>query len=221
MKTIKKYKHFLPVVVYGIFYLKCFQYLETHITKGYHLIHTPFDDMIPFCEFFVIPYFMWFGYIAWSVLYFGFCNKNRREYYQLIINLGIGMTAFLVISYLYPNGQNLRPTVFPRENIFTDLVRGLYLTDTPTNVFPSIHVYNSVAVAVAVEHSEQLKNRPVFRNCLPGPDGADCVFDHVFKTALRIGCVLCACYECGNLYAAVPAGKGGECTADTGEKSEI
>ena len=53
------------------------------------------------------------------------------------------------------------------------------------------------------------------------PDGADCVFDHVFKTALRIGCVLCACYECGNLYAAVPAGKGGECTADTGEKSEI
>ena len=50
MKTIKKYKHFLPVVVYGIFYLKCFQYLETHITKGYHLIHTPFDDMIPFCE---------------------------------------------------------------------------------------------------------------------------------------------------------------------------
>ena len=104
MKTIKKFKHFLPVVVYGIFYLKCFQYLETHITKGYHLIHTPFDDMIPFCEFFVIPYFMWFGYIAWSVLYFGFCNKNRREYYQLIINLGIGMTAFLVISYLYPIG---------------------------------------------------------------------------------------------------------------------
>ena len=82
MKTIKKYKHFLPVVVYGIFYLKCFQYLETHITKGYHLIHTPFDDMIPFCEFFVIPYFMWFGFIAWSVLYFGLCNKNRREYYH-------------------------------------------------------------------------------------------------------------------------------------------
>mgnify|MGYP004454933619 FL=1 len=167
MKTIKNYKHFLPVVVYGIFYLKCFQYLETHVTKGYHLIHTPFDDMIPFCEFFVIPYFMWFGYIAWSVLYFGLCNKNRREYYQLIINLGIGMTAFLVISYLYPNGQNLRPVVFPRENIFTDLVRNLYLTDTPTNIFPSIHVYNSVAVAVAVEHSEQLKNRPVFRKvCL-------------------------------------------------------
>ena len=79
MKTIKKYKHFLPVVVYGIFYLKCFQYLETHITKGYHLIHTPFDDMIPFCEFFVIPYFMWFGFIAWSVLYFGSATRTAEN----------------------------------------------------------------------------------------------------------------------------------------------
>ena len=158
---------------------------------------------------------MWFGFIAWSVLYFGLCNKNRREYYQLIINLGIGMTAFLVISYLYPNGQNLRPTVFPRENIFTDLVRGLYLTDTPTNVFPSIHVYNSVAVAVAVEHSEQLKKPPGIPKRLPGPDGADCVFDHVLKQH-SVSDVCCALVmNAGNLYAAVPAGKGGECTADT------
>lgn len=209
MKTIKKYKHFLPVVVYGIFYLKCFQYLETHITKGYHLIHTPFDDMIPFCEFFVIPYFMWFGYIAWSVLYFGFCNKNRREYYQLIINLGIGMTAFLVISYLYPNGQNLRPTVFPRESIFTDLVRGLYLTDTPTNVFPSIHVYNSVAVAVAVEHSEQLKNRPVFRNVCLGLTVL-IVFSTMFLKQHSVSDVCCALVmnagTCMLLYRPAKAG---------------
>ena len=209
MKIIKKYKHFLPVVVYGIFYLKCFQYLETHITKGYHLIHTPFDDMIPFCEFFVIPYFMWFGYIAWSVLYFGFCNKNRREYYQLIINLGIGMTAFLVISYLYPNGQNLRPTVFPRENIFTDLVRGLYLTDTPTNVFPSIHVYNSVAVAVAVEHSEQLKNRPVFRNVCLGLTVL-IVFSTMFLKQHSVSDVCCALVmnagTCMLLYRPAKAG---------------
>ena len=33
MKIIKKYKHFLPVVVYGIFYLKCFQYLEITLRK--------------------------------------------------------------------------------------------------------------------------------------------------------------------------------------------
>lgn len=221
MKIIKKYKHFLPVVVYGIFYLKCFQYLETHITKGYHLIHTPFDDMIPFCEFFVIPYFMWFGYIAWSVLYFGFCNKNRREYYQLIINLGIGMTAFLVISYLYPNGQNLRPTVFPRENIFTDLVRGLYLTDTPTNVFPSIHVYNSVAVAVAVEHSEQLKNRPVFRNVCLGLTVL-IVFSTMFLKQHSVSDVCCALVmNAGTCMLLYRPAKAGNALRTREKKSEI
>ena len=37
MKTIKKYKHFLPVVVYGIFYLKCFKFGVTicHINSHY------------------------------------------------------------------------------------------------------------------------------------------------------------------------------------------
>ncbi|MDD7740651.1 MAG: phosphatase PAP2 family protein [Lachnospiraceae bacterium] len=163
MKTVKQYRHLLIAAGYGVFYLTCFHYLEQRVTRGYHLIHTPLDDMIPFCEFFVIPYLMWFGYIAWAIFYFGICNKNKKEYYQLIFNLGIGMTLFLVISYLYPNGQNLRPTEFPRSNVFTGLVQYVYGIDTPTNIFPSIHVYNSVAVATAVEKSEKFRKRPLIR----------------------------------------------------------
>ena len=189
MKTIKKYKHFLPVVVYGIFFLKCFQYLETHITKGYHLIHTPFDDMVPFCEFFVIPYFMWFGFIAWSVLYFGLCNS----YGYGIIYVNTWEYVGRCVCQIKASDQ-IRENVLPWE-------------------------YRSRSCCRRTQRAAQ--KPPGIPKRLPGPDGADCVFDYVFKTALRIGCVLCACYECGNLYAAVPAGKGGECTADTGEKSEI
>lgn len=65
--------------------------------------------MIPFCEYFIIPYLMWFLYIALTVGYFAFINKNKQEYYQLIFTLGLGMTLFLVVSYFYPNGQDLRP----------------------------------------------------------------------------------------------------------------
>ena len=106
-------------------------------------------------------------------------------------------------------GQNLRPTVFPRENIFTDLVRGLYLTDTPTNVFPSIHVYNSVAVAVAVEHSEQLKNRPVFRNVCLGLTVL-IVFSTMFLKQHSVSDVCCALVmnagTCMLLYRPAKAG---------------
>ena len=65
------------------------------------------------------------------------------------------MTLFLLISTLYPNGHYLRPTTFERDNIFTRLCAFLYSTDTATNLFPSIHVYNSVGVHLAVVNSER------------------------------------------------------------------
>ena len=47
--------------------------------------------------------------------------------------------------------------VNPDKNICSAIVAWLYSTDTCTNVFPSIHVYNSVCVHIAVSHSEVLK----------------------------------------------------------------
>ena len=98
--------------------------------------------------------------MAFAIFYFFF--KNKSEYYRLCAFLFIGMTVFLIISTVYPNGHYLRPASFERDNIFTDMVRFLYKTDTPTNLFPSIHVYNSVGVNIAVWHSENFKkNKPV------------------------------------------------------------
>ena len=50
------------------------------------------------------------------------------------------------------------PVSFPRDNIFTDMVRFLYSIDTPTNVLPSIHVYNSIAAFIAIARCKALKN---------------------------------------------------------------
>ena len=86
MKLLKKYQHVWIVPVYGIFYLWAFQYLEQRNVKA-HIIHLKLDDMIPFCEYFIIPYLMWFLYIALTVGYFAFINKNKQEYYQLILFL--------------------------------------------------------------------------------------------------------------------------------------
>ena len=108
MKQLKKYQHVWIVPVYCIFYLWAFQYLEQRNVKA-HIIHLKLDDMTPFCEYFIIPYLMWFLYIALTVGYFAFINKNKQEYYQLIFTLGLGMTLFLVVSYFYPNGQDFRP----------------------------------------------------------------------------------------------------------------
>ena len=59
----------------------------------------------------------------------------------------IGMTLFIVVSVVYPNELRLRPAGFDHDDIFTRLIINLYRTDNPTNVAPSIHVYNSLAIA--------------------------------------------------------------------------
>ncbi len=156
-RFLTKYRHGFVIIAYGLFYVIMFSYLEHRPIHSYHIVHTVFDDWIPFCEVFIIPYLLWFPYMFVAIAYFIFFNKNKQEYYQLIFNLMMGMTVFLIVSYVYPNAQHLRPAEFPRDNIFTDMVKWIYRTDTPTNILPSIHVFNSLAIHMSLTNCESLQ----------------------------------------------------------------
>lgn len=161
MRTFyRKYKHLFPLAIFLIFYLTVFVYVENRPAYHMHLLASRFDHLIPFCELFVIPYIMWFFYITFGVLFFGIVEKDRDQCYQLSTNLMIGMALFLLISLIWPNGHTLRPAVLPRDNVFTRLVIMIYSSDTSTNVFPSIHVFNTIAMHTAVRHSTTLKKHP-------------------------------------------------------------
>ena len=142
------------IAVFFIVYMITFSYIEDRDVHHY-IIHTTIDDQIPFCEYFIVPYLLWFLFVAVTVFYFMFFNKNQwKEYYQLIITLGTGMTLFLIISLVFPNGQDLRP-VLTGDSIFIKAVQMIYHTDTPTNVLPSIHVFNSLVCCVATMFLKQ------------------------------------------------------------------
>jgi membrane-associated phospholipid phosphatase len=152
----ERYHHALPLLIYGVFYLVWFHWLEVNVTRNYHIIHMAADDYIPFCEVFIIPYLLWFVYVSGVVIYFFF--KDKEDYYKTCVFLFTGMTIFLIISTLWPNGHHLRPHVFPRENIFTDMIKALWRVDTPTNLWPSIHVYNSLGAHFAIIRSKAFEN---------------------------------------------------------------
>lgn len=155
MKTLfQKYKH-IWILSYAFIYIPWFVYLEKTVVKDYHLMHITMDDYIPFNEYFIIPYLLWFLYVAGAIVYFFFTNKE--DYYRLCIFLFTGMTISLIICTLFPNGTDLRPVIDPDKNLCSKIVSILYNTDTCTNVFPSIHVFNSIGVHIAVMHSETLK----------------------------------------------------------------
>lgn len=158
----KKYKH-AWVFTYILIYMPWFMYLEKHVTVNYHVIHSAIDDKIPFIEYFIVPYLLWFVFIAAVFLYFFFTDV--KGFYKLAKLMFTGMTIFLIISTLMPNGLTLRPIYFERDNIFVDMVRMLYRADTPTNVLPSLHVFNSLGACIAIYHSEALKKHKVICAC--------------------------------------------------------
>lgn len=151
---IKKYKH-AWVFGYILIYMPWFLYLEKHVTSNYHVIHSSIDKKIPFIEYFIVPYLLWFVFIAATFLYFFFTDVDG--FYKLAKLMFTGMTIFLIISTLIPNGVNLRPVYFDRNNIFIDMVKMLYRADTPTNVLPSLHVFNSIAACIAICQSQALR----------------------------------------------------------------
>lgn len=161
MKTqIKNLKH-AWILLYMFVYFTWFFYLERRTNVIYTSVSCKMDTYIPFNEIFVIPYILWFFYISMTVLYLLFVSK--REFYQCCAFLFIGMTICLIIYTIWPNEQNLRVETFPRQNFLTSLVNMFYTTDTPTNVCPSIHVYNSIGVHIAIWRCDRLKNKPAVR----------------------------------------------------------
>lgn len=145
------------VLFCGAVYLLWFFFLEQHVTNNYHIIHVALDDYIPFCEYFIVPYLLWFVYVIgfWCFFY----RRERAIFRKMSVFLFTGMFAALLLCTIYPNGTDFRPAVNPDKNVFSALVFWLYGADTPTNVLPSIHVFNSIGIHTAIMQSEYFRNK--------------------------------------------------------------
>jgi len=108
-------------------------------------VHCFLDDIIPFCEVFIIPYVFWYALIVislgWFLLYDVESFRKLQTY--IIITQIVAMACYILI----PTRQDLRPEVFPRENVFTGIIAALYAFDTSTGVCPSLHVAYSLGIA--------------------------------------------------------------------------
>lgn len=161
LNFIKSHRLLVIMAVYAVAYLSIFYWLEHREDVEYTMLHTGLDDVIPFCEYFIIPYLAWFAYVAISVV--ALCLWDKQEAARLCFILMIGMSVFLFVSWIFPNGQNLRPTSFDRDNVFVDQVKKLYDTDTSTNVLPSIHAFNSLAIMIACFRTKILKKLTILK----------------------------------------------------------
>ena len=152
----------LPMVIYGAIYMLCFCALENVRFGHYTLMYVPVDEIIPFNDIFIIPYLFWFLLVPSVLLYL--LLYDEPVFRKTCWLLALGMTAFLVISAVYPTMLHLRPYYVPGTDLCARMVRWLYATDPAINVFPSIHVYNTCAVLYGVyQSSGRLFRKDKFR----------------------------------------------------------
>lgn len=147
-----EFSHLKLLVFWLIFGIMFFTVERLWIRESYYPIYIPFDDKIPFIEYFLIPYLFWFIYLIGMLIYTLLWDVEsfRKLMKFIIITYSIAMLTYI----LFPNCQELRPIAFERDNIFTRFIVGFYQFDTNTNVLPSIHVIGSVAVMVSSWHSK-------------------------------------------------------------------
>lgn len=139
-------------------YLALFFAVERYVSpeKPYLVSYVPLDDKIPFLEGFILPYCMWYPFLVSVGLYLLIRDGNGfRQYMAFLMT---GFCTALLFCVLVPNGQNLRPAEFPRDNFCTWLVTQIYTADTNTNVFPSMHVIGCVGAVLAVFKCPKLRS---------------------------------------------------------------
>jgi hypothetical protein len=158
--TQPRYRHIFLLLFWPAFGLLFGLMERGGLQGGYHLVHCALDDLIPFCEWFLLPYLFWFVYLVGMLVYTFFYDVPAfRRYMYFVI---LSYTATAVIYLVYPTAQALRPVSFAHDNLLTRWMAAFYAYDTNTNVCPSLHVIGSVAVSFSAWDSRRF-GRPGWR----------------------------------------------------------
>lgn len=148
------------MLLFWPFFGLSFLFLERfRMVPHYHISYCRLDDFIPFNELFIFPYMFWFVYLIGTIAYTFF--KDKQDFVRLMKYIIAANTMSLIIFVAFPTIQLLRPVVFPRDNVLTQFISAFYRFDTNTNVAPSLHVIDSVAVLTVICRSKRFAYRPI------------------------------------------------------------
>lgn len=155
--TSDKFRHLWLLIFWPVFGL-LFWFAEQHYPVEYYFpVYSPLDDLIPFWEWFLIPYLFWFVFLVGMHLFTLLYDVDTFRRMMKYIILTYSLT--LLIYFLFPTCQELRPDSFARDNLLTRFMAGYYDYDTNTNVCPSLHVVGSLAVMEAALWSKRISSK--------------------------------------------------------------
>jgi hypothetical protein len=117
------------------------------------------DRLIPFNKYFVFVYVYWYFYMAVFLIYFWL--NDPKKYYKILIGFNVGMIISYFIYMVYPTTVPRPVFSYDGTGVVDWLFRWLYGRDNPYNCFPSIHVINSLVLAIYVQKDNMYLSRLV------------------------------------------------------------
>ena len=159
------WRRLLEVLGFAVFFYTNFNLLEHKYYEGYqglHIIYTELDSVIPLWSAFIIPYYAWFAFIVFTFTFLIVWDKEGSYYHRFTRCFFFGQTFYLALSLVFPNGHLLQTKeildqVNNSTNIFDRMLAALWRADTSTNIFPSMHVYDSVAAAIILMRIKEVR----------------------------------------------------------------
>lgn len=191
---------------YFLLYVCWFGALEARDPWRCSIVQLELDRMIPFCEFFIIPYLLWFFYVGAGLFYL-LRVLPSREWRRFALLFFGGLTVILMLNTVFYTGLHLRPRIDGDRNLCSWLVARLWERDTSTNVCPSIHVFITLVMNRALAGQSWMRAHPL---CGRASDLLSCaiILSTLFLKQHSLIDVFCAfalyCVLYSLLYAAQP-----------------
>ena len=149
-----RFSHALLWLTWVVYFVLYFLTENLIPAERCHVMHCFLDDLMPFCEYFAIFYVGWYLLVVGSLAYYFFYDPRRFS--QLELYIFITQILAMACYIIFPSRQDLRPEVFPRENVLTWIMGIIYSFDTNTGVCPSLHVAYSLAILSVVWKDENV-----------------------------------------------------------------
>lgn len=152
---VRTHKYAWLVLYFPIYVLTFFIIEKNTPTSGYWVTDLPLDNYIPFVPGFAVFYVIWYPLFVMvgipTLIRDGEAFK-RWMYYLMVV-----LTGTLIFDVLVPNGQHLRPENVQVDGLGTWIMSIIWAADTPTNVFPSMHVLGCIGNIICCFDSKVFK----------------------------------------------------------------
>ena len=146
-KYIKEHKE-IKLMIFYIIFIILFALIQKFIIPKYpNLVTSEIDYIMPYNKYFILAYALWWPFVPVAFIFFYF--RDTKSFKALCFQMFTVCFFTLYIYIIYPSYLDLRRPI-TENDIFSNMILWLRSIDPPRNVYPSLHVSETLSICYVV-----------------------------------------------------------------------